>query len=141
MYLVKCFHKSYTCMHLVNLLQNMHVHQWRIQDFPLGGYWPIGGDTDLRRVHFSVKTYSKMKEMDPVGRRASAAPPDPPMYTTTFILHFVLKYTYRTDKIITHLTISMFRQASADVDCSNVIPTWRIKRIVSFCVLFLTFIA
>ena len=43
-------------------------YQWRIQDFPLGGgvltHW---GGTNLQRIHFSVKTYAKMKEMDPVG--------------------------------------------------------------------------
>ena len=43
------------------------VNQWRIQDFPLGGRQPIEGGTDLRCVHFSAKTYAKMKEMDPVG--------------------------------------------------------------------------
>ena len=36
--------------------------------FPVGGgRRPVGGGgADLRRVHFSVKTYAKMKEMDPV---------------------------------------------------------------------------
>ena len=38
-----------------------------------------GGDADLRRVHFSAKTYAKMKEMDPVGvgggARAGSTPP------------------------------------------------------------------
>ena len=38
-------------------------NQWRIQDFPLGG----GGGADLRRIHFLVKMYAKMKEIDPVG--------------------------------------------------------------------------
>ena len=47
--------------------------QWRIQDFQLGG-------ADLQRVHFSAKTYVKMKEMDPAGGvHAGSAPPDPPM--------------------------------------------------------------
>ena len=44
--------------------------------FPVGGGCrPVGGDTDLRCVHFSAKTYVKMKEMDPVGGRTPAAPP------------------------------------------------------------------
>ena len=55
--------------------------QWRIQDFLLGGADPLGGGANLRCVHFSAKTYAKMKEIDPVGGRAQAAPPpDPPMY-------------------------------------------------------------
>ena len=59
--------------------------QWRIQDFPLGGGAdPFGGVTNLRHVHFSAKTYVKMKEMDPVGgggggERTGSAPLDPPM--------------------------------------------------------------
>ena len=40
--------------------------QWRIQDFPLGGADPLGG-ANLRCIHFSAKTYVKMKEIDPVG--------------------------------------------------------------------------
>ena len=32
--------------------------------------FPVGGGTDLRRVHFLAKTYVKMKEMDPVGEGA-----------------------------------------------------------------------
>ena len=31
--------------------------------FPVGG----GGGADLQGIHFSVKTYVKTKEMDPVG--------------------------------------------------------------------------
>ena len=38
--------------------------------FPVGG----GGGADLRRVHFSAKTYAKMKEMDPVGGRRRRPP-------------------------------------------------------------------
>ena len=37
--------------------------------------FPIGGGTDLRRIHFSLKTYAKTKEMDPVGGGAPAVPP------------------------------------------------------------------
>ena len=29
--------------------------------------FPVGGGANLRRVHFSVKTYVKTKEIDPVG--------------------------------------------------------------------------
>ena len=29
--------------------------------------FPVGGDANLQRVHFSAKTYAKTKEMDPVG--------------------------------------------------------------------------
>ena len=35
-----------------------------------GGADPLGG-TNLRRVHFLVKTYAKTKEIDPVGRGAA----------------------------------------------------------------------
>ena len=45
--------------------------QWRIQDFPLGG-------ADLRRIHFSAKTYAKTKEMDPVGGGGAHAGSTPP---------------------------------------------------------------
>ena len=52
--------------------------------FPLGGVPTHWGDANLRRVHFSAKTYAKTKEIDPVrggGGRAPVAPPlDPPMY-------------------------------------------------------------
>ena len=35
--------------------------------FPVwGGCQPVGG-TNIRCVHFSVKTYAKTKEIDPVG--------------------------------------------------------------------------
>ena len=50
-------------------------NQWRIQDFPLGGADLLGWGTDLQCVHFSAKTYAKMKEMDPVGGGAMVAPP------------------------------------------------------------------
>ena len=35
--------------------------------FPVGGAPTRWGDTNLRHVHFSVKMYAKMKEIDPVG--------------------------------------------------------------------------
>ena len=36
--------------------------------FPVGGGTdPLGGGANLWRIHFSVKTYVKMKEIDPVG--------------------------------------------------------------------------
>ena len=41
-----------------------------------GGADPFGG-TNLRRTHFSVITYAKMKELGPVGD-ALAAPPGRP---------------------------------------------------------------
>ena len=43
------------------------LNQWQIQDFPLGGGTdPLGG-ANLRCIHFLVKMYAKMKEIDPVG--------------------------------------------------------------------------
>ena len=58
-------------------MRKINHDQWRIQDFPLGG-----GGANLRRVHFSTKTYAKTKEIDPVGgARAGGAPLDPPMMT------------------------------------------------------------
>ena len=44
--------------------------QWQIQDFPLGG-------ANLQHVHFLVKTYAKMKEMDPVWGRTCQRHPLP----------------------------------------------------------------
>ena len=53
--------------------------------FPVGGRRPVGGGTNLQRVHFLAKTYAKTKEMDPVGGGgacAGSAPLDPPMVIT-----------------------------------------------------------
>ena len=50
--------------------------------FPIGGVLTCWGGANLQRVHFSAKTYAKMKEIDPVGGgRPGGAPLDPPMYT------------------------------------------------------------
>ena len=40
------------------------------------------GGVDLRRGHFLVKMYAKMKELGPIGGRALGMPPplDPPMH-------------------------------------------------------------
>ena len=56
-----------------------------------GGADPLGG-ANLRCIHFLAKTYAKMKEMDPVGGRAPAAPPplDPPMEHLLWNLHLQL---------------------------------------------------
>ena len=43
--------------------------------FPIGGCRPVGGAANLRRVHCSVKTYAKTKEIDPVGGHMPAVPP------------------------------------------------------------------
>ena len=56
--------------HCLNLL--FWVNQWQIQDFPLGGAEPLGV-ANLRRGHFSAKTYAKTKELDPVGGRPGSA--------------------------------------------------------------------
>ena len=66
----------------------VHMHLENVEDltytvadpgFPVWG----GGGANLRRVHFSAKTYVKTKEIDPVGGGAPAAPPlDPPMHYT-----------------------------------------------------------
>ena len=51
-------------------------YQWRIQDFPLGGGAPSHwGGADLQRGCFSVKTYVKTKELDPVGGGGRAGAP------------------------------------------------------------------
>ena len=43
--------------------------------FPVGGAPTRWGGTNLRHIHFSAKTYAKMKEIDPVGgARAGGAP-------------------------------------------------------------------
>ena len=44
-----------------------------------GGTDLLGGGTNLLYVYFSVKTYAKTKELDPVVGRAPGAPLDPPM--------------------------------------------------------------
>ena len=54
--------------------------------FPVcGGTDPLGG-TDLQHVHFSVKTYAKMKGLDPIGGCMLAAPPGS---ANDFDLHIV----------------------------------------------------
>ena len=53
--------------------------------FPVGGPPTlIGGGTNLRRRHFSVKTYVKMKEFGPVGggARRKLLYVDPPLHGT-----------------------------------------------------------
>ena len=40
-----------------------------------GGCRLIGGGTNLQPIHILVKMYAKMKEMDPFGGHAPAAPP------------------------------------------------------------------
>ena len=58
----------------------MESDQWRIQDFPLRGALTHWGGASLQHIHFSAKTYAKMKGIDPVGGvRAGSAPLDPPM--------------------------------------------------------------
>ena len=48
--------------------------------FPVGGPPTRWGGANLQRVHFSAKTYVKMKEIDPVGGAcAGGAPLDLPM--------------------------------------------------------------
>ena len=49
--------------------------------FPVGGAPTRWGGTNLRHVHFSAKTFAKMKEIDPVGGGGGrrGAPLDPPM--------------------------------------------------------------
>ena len=37
--------------------------------------FPVGGGADLRRGHFSAKTYAKTKELDPVGGGGAAGAP------------------------------------------------------------------
>ena len=43
--------------------------------FPIGGAPTRWGGANLQRIHFSAKTYAKMKEIDPVGGACAAAPP------------------------------------------------------------------
>ena len=43
--------------------------------FPVGGRAPVTGGMDLRRGHFLVKMYVKMKELGPIGGRAPGTPP------------------------------------------------------------------
>ena len=52
-------------------------HQLRIQDFQLGGALSRWGGADLRRGCFSVKTYVKTKELDPIGGGARQRRPPP----------------------------------------------------------------
>ena len=51
--------------------------------FPVGGgRAPVRRGVDLRRGHFLVKMYAKMKELGPIGGGVRRARPlDPPMIT------------------------------------------------------------
>ena len=40
-----------------------------------GGRAPVRGGVDLRRGHFSVKIYAKMKELGPIGEGVRPARP------------------------------------------------------------------
>ena len=74
-YLIKAFTDVCNCFYLsVNAVIPNLQWQWRIQDFPLWGPPTRWGGANLRRIHFSVKMYVKMKEMDPVGGCAPVAP-------------------------------------------------------------------
>ena len=78
--LIKTFHTNKLIFIISHLKfaagrKGHHTEQWRIQDFPLGGRRPVGG-ANLRCLHFSAKTYAKMKEIDPVG--GGGAPVAPP---------------------------------------------------------------
>ena len=54
------------CKHF--LRTEFHIHQGRIQEFPLGGAPTlVGGGANLRHRHFLVKTSVKTKEFGPVG--------------------------------------------------------------------------
>ena len=54
----------------------------------MGGTDPLGG-VNLRRVHFSAKTYAKMKEIDPVGGARRRRPLDPPMAIVEKVQQYV----------------------------------------------------
>ena len=58
--------------------------------FPVGGRAPVRGGVDLRRGHFSVKMYAKMKELGPTGGVRRARPLDPPMSCITILAVLVL---------------------------------------------------
>ena len=94
--------KLFQCVVCIN------VTQCRIQDFPLGG-----GGADLRLGHFSVETYAKMEELDPIGGRVLAAPLDPPMLRYTQSKYFI----YRVIAVCIHRhVITMGLSSKYDVD-------------------------
>ena len=61
------------------LKEKGHPKQWQIQDFALGGAPTRWGGANLQHIHFSMKTYAKTKEIDPVGGARRRRPLDPPM--------------------------------------------------------------
>ena len=75
-------------------MQIIYIKQWQIQDFPLEGALTRWRGANLRRIHFSVKMYAKMKEMDPVGGGggASGAPGSANVKGTTWTCAVLIKY-------------------------------------------------
>ena len=70
----------------------------RISHWGVPTHW---GGANLRRIHFSVKTYVKTKEIDPVGgARAGDAPLDPPMMMVLFRHRKVTMKKSRTEYFI-----------------------------------------
>ena len=66
-------------------------HQWRIQDFSLGGPVPTCWG-DLRHGCFLVKMNAKMKELGLIGGGgALTAPLDPPMQRVNFRDFFLIR--------------------------------------------------
>ena len=53
--------------------------------FPVGGAPTHWGGANLRHVHFSVKTYAKTKEIDPVGGGGGRAPAAPPGSASVYV--------------------------------------------------------
>ena len=55
--------------HKIHLNEHQLVCLLAVADpgFPVGGTPTHWGGTNLQRIHFLVKTYVKMKEIDPVG--------------------------------------------------------------------------
>ena len=84
---------SLELLSLIELVVHLLISHQTISIHSGGSRISRWGGANLRRVHFSAKTYAKMKEIDPVGGAHWWCPLDPPMIQSTinYIKHLSSK--------------------------------------------------